>query len=73
MGLGDSIKMWAIGSIAGKIAQDGGPISGLGQAFARKYESDPDTPDFVRSRLRAERIGRQIGWGIKSARDEFDD
>ena len=72
MGLGDSIKNWALGSIAGKIAKDGGPLKGLGEAAARKIESDPSTPGFVQDRLCAERQGRQAGRIIDSALDEID-
>jgi len=70
MGLGNAIAKWAAGSIAGKVAKDGGPIRGVGEACARKFESDPETPTFVRERLFSERIGRDIGRGIRSASKE---
>jgi len=73
MGLGKSFKNWALGSIAGKISKDGGPLKGLGEAAARKFEKDKDTPEFVRDRLKAERYGRQIGRGVDSALNEIDD
>ncbi len=73
MGLGKRFKNWALGSIAGKIAKDGGPLKGLGEAAARKLEDDADTPGFVSDRLKAERYGRNIGRGIDSARKEIDD
>jgi len=73
MGLADSIWKWAVGSVAGKIAEDGGPLRGLGEGLAKKCESESGTPGFVRDRLRAERIGREIGRVIKSPRRQGHD
>ena len=72
MGTGKSIKKWARGSFWGYMAEKGGLLKGIGDAKALELMNDPDTPQFVRDRLRAEYYGRHVGRGIKSARHELD-
>lgn len=73
MGSGKAFKNWVIGSVTGAGAEKGGALKGLFEGAARKYEEDPETPDFVSERLKAERCGRQFGRRLKSARREAKD